>query len=180
MLIVGIDPGKNGAMVSIDDHGKVNKTVIPLIGKQLDILTLTNIFRQWPKECPEVRLFIEDVHAIHGSAAGSTFSFGFVCGAIQTAAAAMQIPYILVNPKVWQAVVYHGIPEIRKPSTSITYGPRKGQIQKGKIDTKKMSLLAARRLFPEVDLRKSDTCKVPHDGIVDALLIAEYGRRVLR
>ena len=47
-----------------------------------------------------------------------------------------------------------------------------------KMKAKEKSKLAYRRLFPALDLKKTDGCKVPHDGFIDALLIAEYGRLI--
>lgn len=44
-------------------------------------------------------------------------------------------------------------------------------------DTKARALECARRLWPEETFLASPLCKVPNDGIVDALLIAEWGRR---
>jgi len=46
-----------------------------------------------------------------------------------------------------------------------------------RIDTKATSINAARRLFPEVDLRKSERSKKPDDNKVDSMLMAEYARR---
>lgn len=46
-----------------------------------------------------------------------------------------------------------------------------------KFDTKKAALNKAKQLWPDQDWRKNDKCKVPHDGLVDAALIAEYCRR---
>lgn len=40
------------------------------------------------------------------------------------------------------------------------------------------SINAARMLFPNVDLRRSARCTTLSDGFADALLIAEYGRRI--
>jgi len=170
---IGIDPGKNGAIVCLKNGEIVLKEVIPLIGTELDICKLCQIIGSY--RLPETHIFIEDVHAIFGSAAGATFSFGFVCGAIQAVVIAMQIPFILVQPKVWQKVAYQGIPEIRKPSILIKKGKRAGQSMQGKRDCKKMSELAVKRLFPNVDLRANERCKISHNGIVDALLIAYYG-----
>jgi len=177
--VIGIDPGKKGAVVVIAESGSVEKYVMPCIGKEFDIHALDRIFFHifHDKTC---HAFIEDVHAIFGSAAGATFQFGYVCGAIRGLVVGGEAPYTLVQPKAWQKVIYQGIPEIRKPPVKITTGKRAGQMMKGKLDTKKMSLVAAKRLFPNVDLRKSERCKIPHEGIVDALLICEYGRRLLK
>lgn len=104
-------------------------------------------------------------------------TFGFVAGAIQGIVVAAGYPHTLVQPKKWQKEIYQGIPEIRKPPVMIKKGKMAGQMKKGNLDTKAMSLLAAKRLFPTLDLRASERCKKAHDGIVDALLIAEYGAR---
>lgn len=44
---------------------------------------------------------------------------------------------------------------------------------------KARSIEVAKRLFPLVSLRASERCKKDHDGMADALLIAEYGRLML-
>ena len=175
MRRIGIDPGKTGAIAAIGNTS-VEKYTTPLVGKEFDLSAFEVLLLQY-KGDPNVHVCIEDVHAVFGSAAGATFSFGFVCGAIQGIVSALRIPFTLVQPKMWQKEMYQGIPEIRKPDIKIKKGKRVGQSMKGKRDTKAMSLLAAKRLFPNVDLRASERCRIPHDGIVDALLLAEYCRR---
>ena len=44
-------------------------------------------------------------------------------------------------------------------------------------DTKGAALTVAKRIWPDESWLASDRCKAPHDGAVDAALIAEYGRR---
>jgi RNase H-fold protein (predicted Holliday junction resolvase) len=46
-----------------------------------------------------------------------------------------------------------------------------------KFDTKAAALLAANRLWPNANWLASPRCRVPHDGMIDAALIAEYARR---
>lgn len=87
------------------------------------------------------------------------FKFGRVYGALQAMCAAHQIPVLEVTPQRWQAEMLEGIPGIQKTS--------------GKKDTKKMAQLAAQKLFPSLTIPKK------HDGLIDALLIAEWGRRKL-
>jgi hypothetical protein len=123
---------------------------------------------------------------MHGVAAGTTFTFGGCFEGVKALCAAFNIPITLVQPQTWQKVMWQGVPKHRKPPKKLT----KKELEKkaagkkvrkpkktGSIDTKKMSRIAVMRLFPGEDLRKNDRCDVPHDGIVDALLIAEYGRR---
>ena len=42
---------------------------------------------------------------------------------------------------------------------------------------KNTSIEVCKRLFPGVNLKATDRCKKDHDGMAEALLIAEYGRR---
>ena len=62
MRIVGIDPGKNGAVVTLDDGVISFKGVTPLIGKELDIHGLAQQIRSQLKE--DTHVFVEQVHAV--------------------------------------------------------------------------------------------------------------------
>jgi hypothetical protein len=54
----------------------------------------------------------------------------------------------------------------------------KPKMPKGqKFDTKGAALDVARKLWPKESWLKTDRCTKPHDGMVDAALLAEYGRR---
>lgn len=173
--IIGIDPGLDGAFVFLTEDGTViDKQIMPKIGKVLDLRAISDILNVPDKQ--GWHIFIEEVHAIFGASAKSTFSFGFAYCAVQMAACVHNFKWTLVQPKKWQSIAYQGIPEMRKPST--TYNNRKGKpcTRKGGLKTKEMSLVAVKRLFPTIDLKASSRCRTPHKGIVDALLIAEYGR----
>jgi hypothetical protein len=169
-LYIGIDLGKNGAIVTLNDQGEVSKRVTPLIGDELDILELNNYLCSLKTEYKgQVFAGIEDLRAIFGSAAGATFTFGFVCGATEALLVANTIPFVKIRAKKWQAEVFEGIPEQRKPSTY-----KDGKEKRGSLETKKMALLAQKRLFPSFDPTPTVRAKNPHDGIVDALCIAYY------
>lgn len=159
-----IDPGKNGYISAFDGEGNFYSSPIPLIGKIID----THKFNELLIELREAHFAIEDVHALYNSAASATFSFGFVCGIIEGLLIANNISFTRVQPKTWQKELWQGVPLQQKPSST------------GKTmvtDTKAMSLIAAKRLFPNIDFRDNPRCKNPHDGKVDATLMAEYCRR---
>lgn len=102
---------------------------------------------------------VEKVHAIFGSAAGATFNFGRTCGHIEATLSALSIPFEFVRPVDWQKEFF-------------SVG--------GKLsskDRKERCVLAAQRNFPKLDLRASERSRTPHLGMVDALLIAEFGWR---
>lgn len=96
---------------------------------------------------------IEHVGAMPGQGVTSCFSFGESFGWLQGVLDAMLIPYELVRPQKW------------KKEFSCT-------------SDKNTSIAVAQRLFPGVDLRRTPLCRKPHDGKAEALLIAEYARRI--
>src|SRR5690606_29666493 len=116
---------------------------------------------------------IESVHSIFGSSSKSNFSFGYIVGALDTIIISLSMPYTKVQPKEWQKDIWLTSEIEREPSKT----DKNGKVKQGKVLTKLTSLKAVKRLFPNVDLRATDKSKIPHDGLVDALLIAEYCRR---
>jgi hypothetical protein len=168
-IYIGIDPGKNGGIYICEDL-IFTFYPIPLIGKEYDTNTLANIFRDLTNNpFVKIQVIIENVHAIFGAGANATFDFGFGCGLLEGIMASYSVPYTKINPKKWQKEMWQGIPIQQKASSS----------GKTKVnDTKRMSEMAAKRLFPNIDLRLTERCKNSHDGKVDALLICEYCRRM--
>ena len=51
------------------------------------------------------------------------------------------------------------------------------EINKKEVNTKATSINAAKRLFPELDFRRTEKCDNIDDNKVDATLICEYLRR---
>ena len=95
---------------------------------------------------------LEHVHAMPKQGVSSTFNFGMNFGFIQGVLKAYSIPYELVTPQKW------------KKEFSCT-------------SDKNTSIEVCKRLFPNVNLKATERCKKDHDGLAEALLIAEYGRR---
>lgn len=102
----------------------------------------------------DIRCVVEHVGAMPGQGSVSMFHFGENFGWIQGVLDSMKIPYELVRPQKW------------KKEFSCT-------------SDKNTSIQVAQRLFPYVDLRRTMRCSKPHDGICEALLMAEYARRKL-
>lgn len=89
-----------------------------------------------------------------GQGVTSMFKFGENFGFIQGLLMAYSIPYELVTPQKW------------KKEFQVT-------------GDKNSSISVCKRLFPDVPLRRTDRCKKDHDGMAEALLMAEYARRRL-
>ena len=97
---------------------------------------------------------LEKVGAMPGQGVVSMFSFGQSVGYIKGVLEAFRIPYQEISPKKWKS-------------------------EFGLNSDKAASAEVCRRLFPNVCLLASPRCKKPHDGMAEALLMAEYARRKL-
>lgn len=145
---VGIDPGQSGGIGVIWDDIEA----FPMPGSEQDIVKLIANIRQ---KAPEIVVILEKAQAMPKQGIVSTGkymeSYGFIKGAL----AAMKIPFQEVRPAVWKREILSG------------------EIDKRDKDT---SIRICERIFPQVDLILP-RCRKPHDGMAEALLIAEYGRR---
>lgn len=165
-IYVGIDVGSKG-FISVQKEG-VWEFISISDNSLKDICTFLS-----GKRWEGIACVIEDVHAIYGSSASATFSFGFNKGYLIGILTAMNIPYTLVSPKDWQGEMWVNADKIFK------YGKvnkKTGKAVKN-IDTKPTSINAARRLFPSLDLRRTPSCKKPDDNKCDSILMCEYARR---
>ncbi len=150
-LIIGIDPGQKGAIAMLDTaSGEAWVCAMPVRGKPAQ---------------PDVQAIDEWARAVGGQTSLG-YAFAIVeaqstrpnmkgANALMTGYGRLlgwldirQVAYDTVSPRKWQGVF--GI---------------------AGDDTKAQSIDKARRLFPTVDIGK-------HHGIADALLIAEYARRL--
>lgn len=167
-IYIGIDVGKKGGLVALKGSENKGKWAIPTIGNDIDGAALSNILLSLKDDYDAVVL-IEDVHSVFGASAKANFTFGFVCGLIEGVVIAAKMKFVKVQPKVWQKEIW------TTPDIEYEVGGKEGK--RKKVNTKLTSLKSAMRLFPNFDFRATERSKVAHDGIVDALLIAEYGRR---
>ena len=99
----------------------------------------------------QTRAVLEHVGAMPGQGVTSMFSFGENFGYLKGLLEAFEIPYELVRPQRWKK----------------EYG----------ISGKNQSVEVCKRLFPGVSLRRTERCKKDHDGMAEALLMAEFARR---
>ena len=85
MTYIGIDPGKKGFIsVYSDEVGSWEFYAVPLIKNEIDLSTLNNFFFLNKEHFRNSHAVIENVHALFGSAAKATFSFGYVAGVLET------------------------------------------------------------------------------------------------
>mgnify|MGYP000753563751 CR=1 FL=1 len=172
---LGFDVGKYGAIVGVDSTGEVTTSVMPLsVGGEISLKSVCEILKVYV-DCYDVVCAVEDVHSIYGASAKANFQFGRGLGILEGFIGAFELPFIKVAPKTWQKVAFLGVPEIRNSPTNEQVAKAKlGESPKGSVNTKAMALIAAERLYPKVNLLATTRSKKPHEGIVDALLIAHF------
>lgn len=139
-----------------------------------DAYQLSNILHDIKAEFQNVVCAMEEIHAIFGSSAKATFAFGEINGLLKGLLIANKIPYHLVAPKKWQSEIWDNKDMVVSYKTAIIKGK---QVSKKEVNTKQTSFNAAKRIFPAVDLRKTERCKNFDDNKCDSLLISEYARR---
>lgn len=156
MVVLGIDPGLTGGL-AIRAKDALLYEPMPVAGGEIDLAGLT----RWLKAHREsiAIAYIEKVAAMPKQGVASTFKFGDGFGSVKGVLTALGIPYELVTPQRWMKVMHAGV----KPD----------------LTAKQRSQLAASRVFPTANFLATEKSKKPHEGMVDAALIAEYGRRVL-
>lgn len=154
-MFVGIDPGKNGAIATVK-CGMWDCVNVPLIGKDYDMFSMLGLLRPLIRVAEEVNdevvVILERAQAMPGQGVCSMFEFGRGYGLWQMALAALSLKTTTVHPRVWTKVMLLG-----------AHG-----------EGKERNINTAKNLFPGW-MPKSKAQAIQQ---CDALLLAEYGRRL--
>ena len=108
MIIIGIDPGINGAISVIENKKiiEVYDTPTMIDGKknkrQINGAQVTNIFKERLNGEKEVVVVVEHVNAMPGQGVTSMFNFGQSFGVIKGICAALNLPIYFVRPTKWK------------------------------------------------------------------------------
>jgi crossover junction endodeoxyribonuclease RuvC len=148
MTFAGIDPGKNGGIVWLNED-EVFGCPLPYDGSDLDVKALKKAFTH---ETAKDVVFIET--PMIRSAQQGALVIGANYGRILAVLTLLDIPVRQVTPSAWTKKLLPGHKGADK-------GPH---------------IALCKQLFPSLELVMPG-CRKPHDGIADAALIAEYGRR---
>lgn len=151
---MGCDPGQNGGIAIVGST--FDKLHLDTAWKMPDTLKdLLDLLRGIHSATPIAHCFLEKVHSMPSDGGVQAFKFGYNYGALEAFLICAGIPITKVTPQVWQkniGCLYQGAKKISKT-------------EKKNINKKR-----AQELFPNLE-------RITH-AIADALLIAEYGRRV--
>ena len=151
MWIVGIDPGKKGGIAFIPIPASVESESVEALS-MVDAPTMAELFSKRKNQIH--RVFVEKQHPYSKQGLVSTGTLMQHYGEIIGILTALRIPFEEIPPQRWQAYI-HGSKHKKRP----------------RAEKKRASIRKAKSLFP--------FCKFKGDGEAEALLIAEYGRRLL-
>lgn len=156
MIILGIDPGMDGAVAALADGQilRVHDTPVLTVAsgrkkrRELQPSIMREILEGY-RDQDQVIAAIEKVHTMpkQGVVSSGRFMFGF--GLWIGLLAGLRIPYELVTPQAWKKALMNGMAK-----------------EKG------ASMLRAKALFPNAPLELAK-----HHGRADAIMIAEHLRR---
>lgn len=159
MIRIGIDNGLTGGIVAISDHPGPPIAMIPMPtrgkskGNEVDAAALIEWMHMiGPLDRITVTLETPGKHSPGAQALCSMWdSYGAIRGVLES----HRIRHHRITPQSWQKVMLVGC---------------------AKGDTKPAALAKAKQLWPDETWLASRRCTKPHDGLVDAALIAEYSR----
>ena len=156
-MIIGVDNGLTGGLVAISKHtgGVVAKTPMPtkirLRRSEID----TRRVYEWVMSLDTPFLFAVEEPLHHARSSQAVRSMGISFGKLLGLAESREWDHCCVPVYNWQKKML-------------------GRVAKG--ETKKAALRAAVDLAPDECWRKSKRAVTPHDGMIDAFLIAHYVR----
>ena len=163
-VFVGIDPGLSGGLAAIDGVGRI-VDVMPMprlngSSGPLDMHAIKSWFSTLKKR-GDVVAALERVSARPGEGVKSTLTAGVNWGFLKGMLIAISARHSEPTPQQWKKEL--GLPK------------RTGKERK---QAKQDAIALATQLFPGIDLTPGRR-RVPHDGMADAVLVAEYARRRL-
>lgn len=126
-------------------------------GSPIDFHRVFCTLRDWSRMDKDCAAVIEHVHAMPKQGVSSTFSFGSNYGGLLAVLQALSIRYMLVRPNIWKRKLL---------GDELTVG-------------KSGAIAFVWDNYPAVSLMRTERCRVPHDGMADAICLATYGKTII-
>lgn len=159
-IIIGIDNGLTGGLVALSDHPGPPLEMVTMLtqskakGNEVDAKAVWQWieFQDWKIE--DVTVIVE-IPGKHSPGLQALCSMWDSFGAIRSVLESRGIRHHRVAPQTWQKAIL-------------------GNVEKG--NTKPAALSKAKQLWPGESFLATARSTKPHEGLIDAALIAEYGR----
>ncbi len=158
MYILGCDPGLDGAFVILND-GVTDVKIMPTRKRMMSSKTIDEIalkeFVQYFTTFKDIKVVMEKLSNTGGRT--GSFAFGDGYGLVRGMLIYAGLPVHYVRPQQWKKDIMPGMPA-----------------------DKIASCVVAARLYPEIKPYMTKPRGGLHDGVGDALCIAEWGKRNLK
>ena len=156
-MIVGIDNGISGGLVALSEMGPII-SMLPMPikeakkGNEIDPVAIWNWLKELgPKD--QLVVVIEEPGGSKSASAARSMAGSF--HTLRTICELKGLSYFRISPQRWQ----------------------KSMLLCGAGETKKAAMMIVQHRWPDDSFLATKRSKVPHSGLVDAALIAEYWRR---
>lgn len=149
LTVLGIDPGKEGGLAFLTST-EVFVWPMPMAGNVPDTRRISDTIHRFE---PHV-IALEKVHSMPGQGVASSFTFGRGVGRLEGIAEALGVRVELITPQRWKQTVLSGTAKDKTAAVEF-----------------------CRRRWPGLTL-VLPRCRKPHEGMADALCIAEAARRL--
>jgi hypothetical protein len=158
-VIIGIDNGLNGGLVAISKEtgAVIEKTIMPTLHRCKKREVDTRAVYEWAMALETEFIFAIEEPLRHAKSSQAVRSMGISFGKLLGLAESRQWDTRCVQVKNWQRSML-------------------GDLLRSH-DTKKAALIKASVIAPDECWQKSKRASKPHDGMIDAFLIARYIRR---
>lgn len=159
--ICAIDPGNEGAIAVLDGDSVILEPMPQDARGRPDLVELKRLLTHYVPRATRVYLELAGVRP--GEAPQRVAVQWRNFGRIEGILTAFGTPVVTIRGDQWGPAYEHGVTETDRKK-------RYKAIKKARREI-------ASRLYPGIDLRKNAQCEVPHEGLVDALLIADWGMK---
>ncbi len=161
-LYVGVDPGKSGAIAFTTDGKFMPCVRMPLTEKgkagRVDCRAIARLLAERSVGIERIVVCVERVHSMPKQGLASTFAFGASWGMVIGLVQGLGHVLVEARPQDWQREMLRGYPTAKGPAL------------------KRQAVAAASDLWPH--MAEALVVKA-NQGLADAALICEYGRRRL-
>lgn len=157
-VYIGIDNGLDGGLCAVSAHNGaiIDKWAMPTFERSGKREVDTRTIYDWMMDFHSTLLVLIEEPLRHAKSSQAMRSMGISYGKILGMCESHELEVKPIQVKNWQKIMLGKVP---------------------KSQTKRFALKKAQELAPDEDWRKNNRCTVPHDGIVDAYLIAYYGTK---
>lgn len=179
-FIIGIDPGLKGGIAILSlDRLKSHVHKMPIMANGMDICAAATILDDIEKTGQIALVVIEKVIPMPQQSSTSSMTMGVNYGMLTSMLRLRRLSYQEIQPAIWKKSMGLKLAKPNKKEDAendidpIDTDSKKKSKATNKKAIKELAIREASKLFPQHVFKKTD------DGIAEALLIAEFGRRTL-